>query len=156
MRCQHKPQPDGDSDTKTKTCSPSYPRILATLGMSFAYQNVSAELDSIDGVGEDDDQPTGGPQPDAQREGRLKLPQHRSHKILHKPQGTKELTSIKTSTGSQDCHKHTWAWIAHCLENKPYQLKDSWTNTSWHLAKRLFTASVLIRSVLAPLKIHSV
>lgn len=43
--------------------------------------------------------------------------------------------------------KSIWGSIRRLLDDKPYEVRDSWGNTLWNLAKRLLTIGILLRYV---------
>lgn len=43
--------------------------------------------------------------------------------------------------------KSIWGSIQRLLDDKPYEVRDSWGNTLWNLAKRLLTIGILLRYV---------
>lgn len=45
--------------------------------------------------------------------------------------------------GARGFLSRAWSYISQLLEDEPYQVRERWRNTTWHLLKRLITAAVL-------------
>lgn len=73
-----------------------------------------------------------------------------SHSAGEQPENEQEKTAREgVKRTFLDQIKNIWSSIQQSLDDKPYEVTDSWGNIIWNLSKRLLTIAILLRYVVA-------
>lgn len=117
---------------------------------SARYEQLPAGMSSggrDDGSSGDDEPSISPTQPEGQNAARLSMS---SHSAGEQPENGHEKTARDEMKKTfPDQIKTIWGSIQQSLDDKPYEVTDSWGNIIWNLSKRLLTIAILLRYVLA-------
>lgn len=74
------------------------------------------------------------------------IPKTRKAFETHESNDDKDYKSPTRVTGKHNISyvRQLWGWATSLFDAKPYEVRESWGNTVWHLFKRLLTLSILM------------